>query len=231
MCEVFSELAGDNFEPDLNYLFHSTAGVDRNNSRGSNQGGGNTLNIPRPGVIVPPLFLAKTYKPVTMTSKSRPPASLKVAFCVFLIIIIFKVMSSTELVFNVDESSTRVGLGPNFIAIVLSPVLANTVKHMSAIMVAGRNKIDMNFGIVCGPSLKMALFVAPNLVIFSWVLGFTRIWLSFEAFGFMCLELIVLLVNAMRRDSHENWLEGTLFLICFFVTLEEFNGAFCISME
>lgn len=209
----------DDSEPDANYAINSNMMVNRNSSNRSNQGGGNNFDSPRTGAAVPPPLMPTTYEPVTLTSNRQPPASLNVALCVLLGTVVFVTVLSQGLVSTLDEFSNSIGLGQKFIAIVLLPVVANAVEHMSAIMVAGHNKIDMSIGIACGSSLQMALFVAPLLVILSWVFGYTRVCLNFEVFETVCLVFTVLLVNATLRDSRTNWLEGALLLMCYFVVV------------
>lgn len=207
----------DDSEPDGSYAFHPSTMMNRNSSNRSNQGGGNSSNSPRTDVVGPPPLMATTFEADTPTSTNQPPASLNVALCVLFLTIILVTALSNGLVATLDEFSTRIGLGQKLIAIVLLPVVANAVEHMSAIMVAGHNKIDMCIGIACGSSLQMALFVAPILVVLSWVFGYTRICLNFEVFETVCLVFTVLLVNATLRDSRTNWLEGALLLMCYFV--------------
>lgn len=218
-----SQLPLDDSEPDPNYALHSSMMVNRNSSSRSSQGGGNNFNSPRTGAAVPPPLPQTTYEPVTPTSSSQPPASLNVALCVLLGTVIFVTALSQVLVSRLDEFSMSIGLGKKFIAIVLLPVVANAVEHMSAIMVAGNNKIDMSIGIACGSSLQMALFVAPILVVLSWVFGYTRICLNFEVFETVCLGFTVLLVNATLRDSRTNWFEGALLLMCYIVVVAAFS--------
>lgn len=201
----------------LNYVSTSTAVANRNNSMGSIRDSGNTFNGCRNGAIVQPPFLPTTNEPLSTASNLNPPGSLKLAVSILFITVISVTVSSHVLTSTIDEFSTRIGLGQKFIAIVLLPLIANAVEHMSAIMVARHNKIDMSIGIGCGSSLQMALFVAPLMVVLSWVLGYTRICINFDVFETICLGLSVLLVNATLRDSRTNWLKGALLLMSYIV--------------
>lgn len=158
---------------------------------------------------------------------SSPPElerlpSLPGALLVLLFTVILVTLTSEILVSTLDDFSNGIGLRRKFIAIVLLPVVANAVEHMSAIMVAGNNKIDMSIGIACGSSLQMALFVAPSLVLISWICGYPPLCLNFQLFETVCLGFTVLLVNATLRDSRTNWLEGALLLMCYFILMAAF---------
>lgn len=214
-----SQLPLDDSEPDQSYPFHSSMMVKRSSSSRSNQGGAYNSNTPHTDVTAPPPLTPATYEPVTPTPRSHPSTSLFVALCVLVVTIVFVTVLSHGLVATLEEFSKTIGLGQKLIAVVLLPVVVNAVQHLSAIMVAGHNKIDMSIGIACGSSLQMALFVAPILVVLSWVFGYSRVCLNFELFQTVCLGFTVLLVNATLRDSRTNWLEGALLLMCYFVVV------------
>ena len=63
------------------------------------------------------------------------------------------------------------GLTTNFLSIVLLPLAGNAVEHITAVMVAMKNKMDLALGIAIGSSIQIALFVLPICVLFSWAIG------------------------------------------------------------
>lgn len=145
-----SQLVLDDSETEPSFGLHSRMVVNSNASNASTHGGRNTFNSPPTGVAVSLSLMHTTDDPVTPTTSSQPPASLNVSLCVLLITLIFGTASSQVLVSTLDGFSARIGLGPNFFAVVLLPVAANTVEHMSTVMVARHNKMDMSVGIACG---------------------------------------------------------------------------------
>lgn len=149
-------------------------------------------------------------------------ASLPVAIGILAGMIGLVGIASELLVSSIDGFSERVGLGQKFIAVVLLPVVGNAVEHMSAILVARHNKIDLSIGIACGSSVQIALFAAPCLVVFSWVFGWTHLRLNFGLFETICLGFSVFVVNATLRDSRSNWLEGAVLVMCYFILAAAF---------
>lgn len=149
-------------------------------------------------------------------------ASLPVALGILIGMVVLVAFSSEMIVDSIDGFSVRVGLGQKFIAVVLLPVVGNAVEHMSAIFVARHNKIDLSIGIACGSSVQIALFVAPLLVVVSWMFGNEHLTLNFQLFETICLGFSVFVVNATLRDSRSNWLEGAVLVMCYFILTSAF---------
>lgn len=148
--------------------------------------------------------------------------SLQFSSMILLITVIAVAALSELLVESIDGFSRQAGLGEKFIAIVLLPVIGNAVEHVSAILVAGHNKIDLSIGIACGSSVQIALFAAPLLVVISWIMGTARLTLNFHMFETVCMFFSVFVVNVMLRDSKSNWLEGTVLIMCYVIVAAAF---------
>lgn len=154
--------------------------------------------------------------------EEEPVASLPIAMAILVGMVALVAIASEMLVQSIDGFSERVGLGQKFIAVVLLPVVGNAVEHMSAILVARHNKIDLSIGIACGSSVQIALFVAPVLVVVSWIMGRHHLTLNFQLFETICLGFSVFVVNATLRDSRSNWLEGAVLVMCYFILATAF---------
>lgn len=144
-------------------------------------------------------------------------ASLPVAVGILVWMVIWVAILSELLVDSIDSFSAAVGLRERFIAVILLPVVGNAVEHMSAVIVAQHNKIDLSIGIACGSSVQIALFAAPVLVVISWLLGSPHLMLNFEPFEIVIIGFSVFVVNATMRDSRTNWLEGAVLIMCYII--------------
>ena len=56
-------------------------------------------------------------------------------------------------------------------AVVVVAVIGNAAEHSTAVLVAHKGQMDLAFGIAMGSATKIALFVAPTLVIAGDLLG------------------------------------------------------------
>ncbi|CAN8075714.1 unnamed protein product [Agarophyton chilense] len=155
-------------------------------------------------------------------SRDEQVASLPVAAAILVGMVVLVAACSELLVGSIDGFSKHVGLGHKFIAVILLPVVGNAVEHMSAILVARHNKIDLAIGIACGSSVQIALFAAPLLVVVSWLFGDEHLTLRFQKFETMCIGFSVFVVNATLRDSRSNWLEGAVLVMCYVIVAAAF---------
>jgi len=115
------------------------------------------------------------------------------------------------LVHSVEVAADEFGLPYLFIGVILLPFFGNAAEHFTAVVVAGKNKMELSFAISMGSSTQIAVFVAPFMVLISW---FLDVPLTFE-FGLLetiSVFLSVLIVNFIAEDGRSNWLEGAMLL-------------------
>ncbi len=115
------------------------------------------------------------------------------------------------LVHSVEVAADEFDLPYLFIGVILLPFFGNAAEHFTAVVVAGKNKMELSFAISMGSSTQIAVFVAPFMVLISW---FLNVPLTFE-FGLLetiSVFLSVLIVNSIAEDGRSNWLEGAMLL-------------------
>ena len=115
------------------------------------------------------------------------------------------------LVHSVEAAAEEVGLPHLFIGVILLPLFGNAAEHFTAVSVAAKDKMDLSFAISMGSSTQIAVFVAPLMVLISWIL---EVPLTFD-FGMLetvSAFLAVLIVNIIASDGKSNWLEGAMLL-------------------
>ncbi len=115
------------------------------------------------------------------------------------------------LVHSVEAAAEEVGLPHLFIGVILLPLFGNAAEHFTAVSVAAKDKMDLSFAISMGSSTQIAVFVAPLMVLISWIL---KVPLTFD-FGMLetvSAFLAVLIVNIIASDGKSNWLEGAMLL-------------------
>ena len=64
--------------------------------------------------------------------------------------------------------SETLRLSPNFIGIILVPVVGNAAEHITAVSVALKNKVDLAIAVCLGSSIQIALFAVPLMVNLGW---------------------------------------------------------------
>ena len=84
-------------------------------------------------------------------------------------------------------------------------------------LVAAKNKMDLAVNIAIGSSAQIALFVAPVLVLLSFVFGDHPMALVFNGYELAGMLLAVLLANFLTQEGESNWFEGVQLLAVYLV--------------
>jgi len=124
---------------------------------------------------------------------------------------------SELLVGAVEEASHALGLTEVFVGVIVVAVIGNAAEHSTAVTVAMKNKMDLALNIAIGSSIQIALFVAPLLVFFSYLMPHGPMDLRFTPFEVLAVAISVGVVNLVAQDGESNWLEGALLLAVYLV--------------
>lgn len=117
--------------------------------------------------------------------------------------------SADYLVDSIDEIVTETGISKTFIGVVLIPIVGNAAEHVTAIVVATKDKMDLAVGVAIGSSMQIALFLTPFCVLVGWIID-QPMSLLFTTFETCVLFVSVLMLNYIVQDGESNWLEGTM---------------------
>ncbi|EOD50132.1 putative calcium proton exchanger protein [Neofusicoccum parvum UCRNP2] len=113
------------------------------------------------------------------------------------------------LVDSIDAIVQTAHLSKTFIGLVLLPIVGNAAEHVTAVIVAYKDKMDLAINVAIGSSMQIALFVTPFLVLLGWAMG-QPMTLHFQTFETVVFFLSVLVVNYLIQDGKSNYLEGAM---------------------
>lgn len=117
------------------------------------------------------------------------------AAAVALIIITIAVAVCAEfLVDSIGAVTEAAGISKTFVGLILLPIVGNAAEHVTAVVVALKDKMDLAIGVAIGSSMQIALLVTPFLVILGWIMG-QEMTLKFETFETVVFFLAVLVTN------------------------------------
>jgi Ca2+:H+ antiporter len=124
---------------------------------------------------------------------------------------------SEVLVGSITEASQSIGLSEFFIGVIVVAIVGNAAEHWVAVLVAMKDKMDLAVNIAVGSSAQVALFVAPVLVLASFVIGPHPLALVFNGFELGAILLAILIGNHVTADGESTWFEGVQLLAVYFV--------------
>lgn len=107
-------------------------------------------------------------------------------------------------------------VGQTFIGLIVLPIVGNAAEHVTAVMVAAKNKMDLAIGVAIGSSIQIALFITPFVVLLGWIMD-RDMSLYFNLFETISLFVTAFVVNFLILDGRSNYLEGSLLIAAYVI--------------
>lgn len=124
---------------------------------------------------------------------------------------------SEMLVGSVEEAAHAFGMSNIFVGVIVVAIVGNAAEHSTAVLVAIKNRMDLSLGIAIGSSIQIALFVAPLLVMLSYVMGPRPMDLVFTPAEVIAVGIAVAITGQIAGDGESNWLEGVQLLAVYVI--------------
>jgi Ca2+:H+ antiporter len=165
------------------------------------------------------IFSLKTHKDlfISVPEEERNLLEVKSAVVLLLGATILAALEAELLGAGLTDATAALGMTELFVGVVVVAVVGNAAEHFSAVSVAKKNQTDLAVTIATGSATQIALFVAPVLVIASFLMG-QPLSLVFNAFEVVGITLAVLILAFVSLDGETNWFEGAQ-LIAVYVIL------------
>jgi Ca2+:H+ antiporter len=122
---------------------------------------------------------------------------------------------SERFVESVQHAADAFGMTPAFVGFIVVSLVGGAAEFASAFAGARKNRLDLSVGIALGSAAQIALFVAPVLVLLSYVIGPHPMDLQFWP-GAVVMMLIATLTAALVTNSGRSaWFVGVLVLVVY----------------
>ncbi|CDO95592.1 unnamed protein product [Kluyveromyces dobzhanskii CBS 2104] len=118
------------------------------------------------------------------------------------------------LVGTIDDIVVSTGLSKTFIGLIVIPIVGNAAEHVTSVIVAMKDKMDLALSVAIGSSLQIALFVTPFMVLVGWAID-VPMTLNFSTFETVVMLISVFLSNYLILDGESNWMEGSMSLAMY----------------
>jgi Ca2+:H+ antiporter len=143
--------------------------------------------------------------------------SIRKAMTLLAIAAVLVGLMSEILVGSISEASDDIGLSEFFVGVFVVAIVGNAAEHWVAVLVAAKDKMDLAVNIAIGSSAQIALFVAPVLVLSSYVVGPGPMPLVFNGYELGAMLFAVLIANFLTQEGESNWFEGVQLLSLYAV--------------
>lgn len=118
---------------------------------------------------------------------------------------------------SLTVASSSLGLTPAFVGFIVVAIVGAAAEMTAAFSAARKNRLDLSLGISFGSSSQIALFVAPVLVLLSYVLGPEPMSLQFWPGAIAMIFIATLTAALVTSSGHSAWFIGLLMLMIYAV--------------
>ena len=122
---------------------------------------------------------------------------------------------SELLVGSIEHASRDIGLSQFFVGAFVVAIVGNAAEHYVAVIAATKDKMDLAVNIAIGSSAQIGLFVAPVLVLVSFLVGPAPMALVFNGYEVAALISAALLSTTLMSDGESTWFEGLQLIIVY----------------
>jgi len=116
---------------------------------------------------------------------------------------------------SLTGASEAMGLTPAFVGFIVVAIVGAAAEMTAAFNAARKNRLDLSLGISFGSATQIALFVAPVLVLLSYVIGPAPMSLQFWPGAVVMIFIATLTAALTTSNGHSAWFIGLLMLMIY----------------
>jgi len=118
---------------------------------------------------------------------------------------------------SVQQAAASFGMTPAFVGFIVVALVGGAAEMASAFSGARKNRLDLSVGIALGSASQIALFVAPVLVLLSYVMGPTPMDLQFWTGAVVMMLIATLTASLVTSSGQSAWFVGVLVLMVYLI--------------
>src|SRR6478609_1106974 len=116
---------------------------------------------------------------------------------------------------SVQQAAVAFGMTPAFVGFVVVALVGAAAEMASAFSGARKNRLDLSVGIALGSATQIALFVAPVLVLLSYLIGPAPMDLHFWPGAVVMMLIATMTVSLVTNSGRSAWFVGVLLLLVY----------------
>jgi Ca2+:H+ antiporter len=165
------------------------------------------------------LFSLKTHKELFAAvghgHDEEPPFRIGVALAMLAVVTVLVALVSEVFVESVQKAAESFGMTPAFVGFIVVALVGGAAEMASAFAGARKNRLDLSVGIALGSASQIALFVAPVLVLLSYVIGPTPMDLRLWPGAVLMMLIAALTAVLVTNSGRSSWFVGVLVLMVY----------------
>jgi Ca2+:H+ antiporter len=167
------------------------------------------------------LFSLKTHRELFASAESggeqETPWPIGLALGTLAGVTVLVALVSEVFVESVQKAAETFGMTPAFVGFIVVALVGAAAEMASAFAGARKNRLDLSVGIALGSASQIALFVAPVLVLLSYVIGPTPMDLQFWPGAVVMMLIAALTASLVTNSGRSAWFVGVLVLMVYLI--------------
>jgi Ca2+:H+ antiporter len=165
------------------------------------------------------LFSLKTHRELFASAEhgeaGETPWPMGLALTTLAAVTVLVALVSEVFVESVQMAAEAFGMTPAFVGFIVVALVGGAAEMASAFSGARKNRLDLSVGIALGSASQIALFVAPVLVLVSYVIGPTPMDLQFWPGAVVMILIATLTATLVTNSGRSAWFVGVLVLMVY----------------
>ena len=167
------------------------------------------------------LFSLKTHRELFASmdhgEAGEAPWPISLALGTLAGVTILVALVSEVFVESVQMAAESFGMTPAFVGFIVVALVGGAAEMASAFSGARKNRLDLSVGIALGSATQIALFVAPVLVLLSYVLGPTPMDLQFWPGAVVMIFIATMTATLVTNSGRSTWFVGVLLIMVYLI--------------
>jgi len=167
------------------------------------------------------LFSLKTHRELFAApdhaEASEAQWSLGLALATLAVVTVLVGLVSDVFVESVQQAATALGISSAFVGFIIVALMGGAAEMVTALSAAREDRMDLSVGIALGSACQIALFVAPVLVLVSYVIGPTPMSLQFWPSAVAMMLIATMTACLVTNTGRSAWFVGVLVLTTYVI--------------
>jgi Ca2+:H+ antiporter len=167
------------------------------------------------------LFSLKTHREffggAEHAEAGEAPWPLGLALATLAGVTVLVALVSEVFVESVQQAAVAFGMTPAFVGFIVVALVGGAAEMASAFSGARKNRLDLSVGIALGSASQIALFVAPVLVLLSYVIGPAPMNLQFWPGAVVMMLIATMTASLVTNSGRSAWFVGVLVLMVYLI--------------
>ena len=167
------------------------------------------------------LFSLKTHREIFAGAEhaedADPAWPIGLALVTLAVVTVLVALVSEIFVESVQQAAETFGMSQAFVGFIVVALVGGAAEMAVAFSAARKNRLDLSVGIALGSASQIALFVAPVLVLLSYVIGPMPMDLQFWPGAIVMVFVATLVAAFITSGGRSAWFVGVLLLLVYAV--------------